>query len=53
MVILVLGKELGSHIPKLADNIEICCIQHPSTGFVYSKWNPLFSDAIKRAKNWH
>lgn len=50
MVILVLGKELGSHIPKLSDNIEVCCIQHPSTGFIYNKWNPLFFEAIKRAK---
>lgn len=49
-VILVLGKELGSHIPSLADHIEVCCIQHPSTGFVYDRWNPLFSEAVERAK---
>ena len=50
MVILVLGKELATRIPKLPDDIEVCCIQHPSTGFVYSQWNPLFIQAVQNAK---
>lgn len=49
-VVLVLGKELASHLPPMPPGIELCCIQHPSTGFVYSKWNPLFSQAVLRAK---
>lgn len=49
-VILVLGKELAMHIPKLSENIQICCIQHPSTGFVYEKWNPIFKNSLELAK---
>jgi uracil-DNA glycosylase len=48
-VILVLGKELAAHLPPLLAGIEICHIQHPSTGFVYGRWNPLFAEAVKRA----
>jgi len=49
-VILVLGKELGRNIPDLPKSIQVCCIQHPSTGFVYSKWNPVFKDSLELAK---
>lgn len=50
-VLLVLGKQLANNLPGTPDSIEVCQIQHPSTGFVYSKWNPLFVDAVRRAKN--
>lgn len=50
-LVLVLGKELGENIPNLHSDIEICVIQHPSTGFSYEKWNPLFSDALKRIRS--
>jgi hypothetical protein len=49
-VVLVLGKELAGHLPVLPDGIEVCRIQHPSTGFDYRKWNPIFHEAIERAK---
>ena len=49
-VILVLGKELIAHLPELPAGIEICGIQHPSTGFDYKKWNPFFSDALQRTR---
>jgi hypothetical protein len=49
-VVLVLGKELGAHLPPIPERIEVCCIQHPSTGFSYAKWNPLFSEAVRRAR---
>lgn len=49
-VVLVLGKALSTHIPTLPEHIEICAIQHPSTGFSYQQWNPLFAESIKRAR---
>lgn len=49
-IVLVLGKELAAHRPQIPSGIEVCCIQHPSTGFVYNKWNPLFSQAVQHAK---
>ena len=49
-VILVLGKELSSHLPEIPEGIEVCRIQHPSTGFVYSKWNPLFAKAVQNSR---
>ncbi len=49
-VVLVLGKELATHVPTLPEKIDVCCIQHPSTGFDYKEWNPLFAEAIQRAK---
>jgi hypothetical protein len=49
-LILVLGKELGNSLPNIPEGIEVCIIQHPSTGFSYEKWNPLFLQAIQRAK---
>lgn len=35
---------------KIASDIEIFCIQHKSTGFVYSKWKPLFEQEFKKVK---
>lgn len=49
-VILVLGKALSSHLPKLPEHIDICCIQHPSTGFSYQRWNPVFAQTLQRAQ---
>lgn len=49
-VVLVLGKELATNLPAFPGGIEVCHIQHPSTGFDYKKWNPLFADAIQRAR---
>jgi hypothetical protein len=49
-VILVLGKELSQHLPTILGKVEVCRIQHPSTGFSYAKWNPLFAEAVRRAK---
>ena len=50
-VILVLGKALGSHIPKLPDHIQVRQIVHPSSShFTYKEANPLFSRAIQQAK---
>jgi hypothetical protein len=49
-VLLVLGKELATYLPKLPPGIVVCCIQHPSTGFDYDLWNPLFSKAVARAR---
>ncbi|NCT66558.1 MAG: hypothetical protein GXC76_02825 [Rhodanobacteraceae bacterium] len=50
-VVLVLGKRLSAHLPKIPDGVEICCIQHPSTGFDYGLWNPIFSESVQRARN--
>lgn len=49
-VVLVLGKELAWHLPPIAKDIEICRIQHPATGFSYDRWNPVFAEALRRAK---
>ncbi|EPN9988755.1 hypothetical protein ACT5BG_003405, partial [Vibrio cholerae] len=45
-IILVLGKALGANIPELGPEIKVCVIQHPSTGFSYEKWNPIFAEAL-------
>jgi hypothetical protein len=45
-IILVLGKALGANIPELGPEIKVCVIQHPSTGFSYEKWNPIFEEAL-------
>ncbi|OOE40875.1 hypothetical protein BZG06_14790 [Salinivibrio kushneri] len=50
-LVLVLGVELGGAIPSLESNIDVCAIQHPSTGFSYAKWNPVVSEALKRVKS--
>ncbi|EJL6763076.1 hypothetical protein NMS83_003770 [Vibrio cholerae] len=47
-LVLVLGIQLGDVIPRLESNIEVCVIQHPSTGFSYAKWNPIVSEALRR-----
>ena len=49
-LILVLGKELGNNLPSVSCDIEMCVIQHPSTGFSYKKWNPVFLEAAERAR---
>ena len=48
-LILVLGKELANNIPKIPNGIVVCKIKHPSTGFSYEKWNPIFQEAVQRA----
>jgi hypothetical protein len=50
-MILVLGIELGSNIPAIPNGIEICVIQHPSTGFSYKRWNGAFLEALERARS--
>lgn len=46
-VLLVLGKELANNLPKLPEGIEVCYLQHPSSGgFAYSKNNYLIQKAI-------
>jgi hypothetical protein len=52
-VLLVLGIELGWHLPAIPASIAVCNIQHPSTGFSYKKWNPLFAEALANARNTH
>jgi hypothetical protein len=47
-LILVLGIELGRNIPPVNGGIEVCVIQHPSTGFSYKKWNAKFLEALER-----
>ncbi|MCD9472930.1 hypothetical protein GLP21_19690 [Photobacterium carnosum] len=47
-LIIVLGKELSYNIPEV--DIDICVIQHPSTGFSYSIWNPKIQESINRVK---
>lgn len=49
--ILVLGKELGAQIPEVEPSIQVCVIQHPSTGFSYEEWNPVFQKALSVAVN--
>lgn len=49
--ILVLGKELGAQIPIVDPSITVCVIQHPSTGFSYEVWNPVFKKALSVANN--
>jgi hypothetical protein len=48
-LILVLGIELGRNISAVNGDIEVCVIQHPSTGFSYEKWNGKFYEALERA----
>ncbi len=50
-LILVLGKELGNRLPVPAGDIEVCVIQHPSTGFSYEVWNPIFIKALNKAQS--
>ena len=45
-LVLVLGTELARWIPALPAEITVCTIQHPSTGFDYTIWNPRFADAM-------
>lgn len=50
-LILVLGKELGTKIPRVDPSITVCVIQHPSTGFSYDAWNPVFKKALSTPAN--
>jgi hypothetical protein len=51
-VILVLGKNLSSHIPVLPKHINVCNIYHPSSSyFSYEHSNPLFSEVVNRCKS--
>ncbi len=49
-LMLVLGIELGRNLPAVPSSIEVCVIQHPSTGFSYEKWNRMFLEALERAR---
>ncbi|MBM9536191.1 hypothetical protein [Desulfobulbus alkaliphilus] len=49
-LILVLGIELGRNIRAVSSDIEVCVIQHPSTGFSYEQWTRRFLEALERAR---
>jgi hypothetical protein len=46
-LIIVLGKELNKNLPPLPENIHICKVNHPSSGFKYSQWIPVLMEALK------
>lgn len=49
-IVVVLGKELRNNLPPLPENIEICYLDHPSSGgFSYKKNNTLIHSAIETA----
>ena len=47
-LIVVLGKELGRKLPSIPNNIVVCRVNHPSSGFKYSEWLPVFKDSLKQ-----
>ena len=48
-LVLVLGKGLSKIIPVVSSSSEFCIVQHPSTGFSYKLWGPVFQEALQRA----
>lgn len=50
-VIIVLGKELAENLPHIPEEIEICYLNHPSSGgYSYDVNNPLVLRAIESVK---
>jgi len=47
-LIVILGKELNKKLPSLPKDIVICRVNHPSSGFKYSEWIPVFKDSLKQ-----
>jgi len=47
-LIVILGKELNKNLPLLPNDIEICRVNHPSSGFKYSQWIPVFKESIHK-----
>ncbi len=47
-LIVILGKELNKNLPLLPENIQICRVNHPSSGFKYSKWIPEFQKSLNK-----
>lgn len=49
-VVVVTGKELDSHVPRLPAHMTRIVIPHPSRAFSYSKWGPDVHNQIRGAR---
>ncbi|MFA0113957.1 hypothetical protein AB4407_09760 [Vibrio sp. 10N.261.46.E11] len=51
-VIIVLGKELADNLPAIPEGIEVCFLNHPSSGgYSYALNNQLVQNSIEKVKN--
>lgn len=45
-LLVILGKELGRNLPPIPNDINVCRVNHPSSGFKYNQWIPIFKESL-------